>query len=300
MRSLHRSARWARRAALPFIGGLLLAAAAEAGTPVPCAEAPEGMACVPGGPFIRGADNGPEPARPAMTIWQQTVYMDINEVTVAEYKACVKARKCDKAGPKYSDFSRPQQPINGISWYDAVKYCEAHGKHLPTEAEWEKAARGADGELNPFGNDPVTCEQAVIKDATGRSCGVQKRGKHPEKGRVWVIGKKPAGRYGLKDMVGNSYEWVADWYSKSYADCGEACQGESPKGPCEGSKERCKGYRRKVVRGGSWYWPAEHANGVYRRAHVPSNNPYHHFGFRCAASPDEAKALIGAAQPSQP
>lgn len=272
-------------------------AAAEDEVPViPCAEAPEGMACVPGGSFIRGSNDGPEMARPEATVWQQTFYMDVNEVTVAEYKACVKARKCDRAGPKYSDFSRPKQPINGISWYDAVKYCKAHGKHLPTEAEWEKAVRGEKGELTPYGNDRVTCEQAVIKDERGRSCGVKKRGKKPEKGRVWEVGKKPAGRYGLKDMVGNSYEWVADWYSSSYEGCGEACLGVNPKGPCDGA-EKCKGYRRKVVRGGSWYWPTERADGVYRRAHVPSNNPYHHFGFRCAASVEEGAALAGQKKP---
>ncbi|MCA9546451.1 MAG: SUMF1/EgtB/PvdO family nonheme iron enzyme, partial [Myxococcales bacterium] len=104
---------------------------------IPCETAPEGMACVPGGPFIRG-DDTLETAKPKQTVWQQTVYMDVNEVTVAAYKACVRKGKCRKAGPQYADFSRPKQPINGVSWYDAKQFCEAHGKHLPTEAEWEK------------------------------------------------------------------------------------------------------------------------------------------------------------------
>jgi formylglycine-generating enzyme required for sulfatase activity len=110
---------------------------------------------------------------------------------------------------------------------------------------------------------------------------------------VLKVGIKPASLYGLKDMIGNSYEWVADWYTKSYEKCGDACAGINPKGPCEGSAKYCKGHRRKVVRGGSWYWGVERNNAVYRRAHIPANKPaYHHFGFRCAASPDEAKALI--------
>ena len=258
---------------------------------VPCAApSPEGMGCVPGGPFLRGSDSGPEDARPRSTVWAQTFYMDIDEVTNAAYRRCVRRGKCPKAAPRYRDFDRPRQPINGVSWHDAVAFCRAHGKHLPTEAEWEKAARGTDGRAFPWGDAPATCALAVIEDERGRSCGVRKRGQHPEKGRVWLVGEKPAALHGLRDMAGNSYEWVADWYSESYAACGAACAGEDPKGPCDGAT-RCKGHRLKVVRGGSWYWPAENARTFHRRAHVPSNRPFHHFGFRCAASASEAKAL---------
>lgn len=269
----------------------LPALAQDPPAPLPCAEAPAGMACIPGGPFIRGTNDGPEMARPQAEVWVQTFYMDVDEVTYADYKACERAGKCNKAGPKYRDFDRPKQPINGVSWYDAVKYCEAQGKHLPTEAQWEKAARGTDGRTHPWGNEPATCERAVIMDESGRSCGVKKKGSEPDKGRVWEVGMKPAGVYGLRDMVGNSYEWVADWYSHSYGECGAACLGVDPKGPCEG-KEPCKGHRRKVVRGGSWYWGPDHNNSLYRREHIPANNPeYHHFGFRCAASVDEAAKI---------
>jgi formylglycine-generating enzyme required for sulfatase activity len=92
-------------------------------------------------------------------------------------------------------------------------------------------------------------------------------------------------------MVGNSYEWVADWHSASYAACGDACQGVDPRGPCAG-REPCKGHRHRVVRGGSWYWGPAHATTVYRRRHIPANHPYiHHFGFRCAASAAEAARI---------
>lgn len=267
-----------------------------AGAPavVPCEAPPPGMACVPGGPFLRGSDTGPVHARPASQVFVQTFYMDLNEVTTAEYRACMKGGNCPKAGPQYVDYDRPRQPITGVSWYDAVAYCRAQGKHLPTEAEWEKAARGTDGRLYSWGNEPITCARAVYMDKSGRSCGVRKlRGGHPEKGRPLEVGSRPPGLFGLFDMIGNSWEWTFDWHSESWAACGASCQGADPKGPCEG-REPCPGHRRRVVRGGSWYWPAEYNTTVYRRPHVPANRPeFHHFGFRCAASPPEAAARTG-------
>ncbi len=260
-------------------------------TPRHCEAAPEGMACVPGGPFLRGTDDGPKDTRPAATVWVETFFMDLNEVTYAEYKKCVSEKQCRRAGPNYSDFNHPKQPITGVSWFDSVKYCEVHGKHLPTEAEWEKAARGTDGRVYPWGSEPATCERAVFKNRKGRSCGVKKAGKRPEKGRPFHVGSKPPGVHGLFDMAGNSWEWVYDWHSRSYEKCGEDCLGVNPRGPC-GGKENCQRRRRRVVRGGSWYWEADMATTFYRRSHVPGNDPFHHFGFRCAASVEEARDLV--------
>jgi formylglycine-generating enzyme required for sulfatase activity len=252
------------------------------------------MACVPGGPFIRGVDDGPENARPRSIVWVQTYYMDINEVTFGDYKACQKAKSCNRAGPQYVDFSRPTQPINGINWYDADKYCRVKGKRLPREAQWEKASRGPDGETHPWGDAPATCELAIIKGVKeGRACGLKKAGKKPDTGRVWPVGSRPAYRYGLHDMAGNSYEWVADWYARSYEQCAEGCAGVDPRGPCDGAEE-CPGFRFKVVRGGSWYWDASRTLGYHRRAHVPNNHPFHHFGFRCAATLEDAAQLSAA------
>ena len=252
-----------------------------------CGAPPSGTACIPGGPFLRGSNDGPKDTRPQETVWLQTFYMDIYEVTVEEYDACVASGLCDKAKTAYADFSRPKQPKVGINWYVAKKFCEAAGKHLPTEAEWEKAARGTDGRLYPWGNEPATCERAIIMDERGRSCGVKKQGGEPDKGRTFEVGARSPNPFGLYDMAGNSWEWVADWYSKSYAACGAECRGIDPKGPC-GGKEPCKGHDQRIVRGGSWYWPAEYATTIYRRPHFPQNKPYHHFGFRCAASFNEA------------
>jgi formylglycine-generating enzyme required for sulfatase activity len=257
---------------------------------VACEEPPPGMACVAGGPFIRGSDDGPKNTRPQATVWLQTFYMDVYEVTNEDYKKCRAEQGCPRARPLYNDFFRPKQPLVGGDWNAAVKYCELQGKHLPTEAQWEKAARGPDGALHPWGDEPATCERAVIEDERGRSCGVRKKMEHPKKGRTFEVGTRPPGIYGLYDMSGNAWEWVADWASKDYAACGEACLGTDPTGPCEG-KEPCRNHDQKVVRGGSWYWPAKYATGIWRRTHYPGNDPFHHFGFRCAASTDEAAKI---------
>ena len=263
----------------------------------PCLRAPPpGMSCIPGGPFVRGQDDGPKDRSPASVVVVQTFYMDQTEVTTEAYKACAKAGPCRRAGPWYNDFSRPRQPIVGVSWFDAVRYCEAQGKHLPTEAEWEKAARGPEGHRFPWGNEAATCERAVIKDRRGRGCGTPKKPGRgpPSKGRTLEVATRPAGAYGLYDMAGNAWEWVYDWYSKDgYGACGAACTGSDPRGPCNGESP-CRGYRRRVVRGGSWYWPGQHAEGALRRAHIPANKKpfFHHYGFRCAASRAEADRLV--------
>ncbi len=225
-------------------------------------------------------------------VWVDTFFMDRTEVTVQAFDACVAAGKCIPARTIYNDFDRPLQPKVGVRWVDASNYCRALGLHLPTEAEWEKAARGTDGRLYPWGNEVATCDRAVIKDRRGRSCGVLKALPEPDKGRTWEVGSMPANQYGLFDMSGNAWEWVADWYSSSYASCDGFCSKPNPRGPCDGA-EVCSGHSRRVVRGGSWYWEADHASAVFRQAHFPENRPYHHYGFRCAASLGEAASLPG-------
>ena len=263
------------------------AGATPATTPTarPCGKTPAGMACVPGGEYQRGSDTGLKDERPAHRVWVDTFYMDLYEVTHSEYQACVKAGACEKAGPKYraragyKGFSEPKQPVVGVSWFNARQFCQSKGKRLPTEAEWEKAARSTDGRTYPWGNERCTCARAIIMDLKGRGCGVGKEGR----GATWDVGSRPPGPYGLYDMAGNSWEWVADWYSPSYAACGKECEGPNPKGPCGGADE-CPGHRLKIVKGGSWYWPASDARAARRRPHVPLNRPFHHFGFRCAKS----------------
>lgn len=254
------------------------------------------MACVPGGWFVRGVDEDPhrcdqadQPPSgrssvvPSARVWVDTFYIDRSEVTNEAYQACVASRDCPAAGPSYRDFDAPRQPVTGLDWFQARTFCQARGHRLPTDAEWEKAARGPDGDWYPWGSEPASCDNAILMDETGRACGVPKRGQHPETGRIAEVCSRPPGRYGLCDMVGNAEEWVADWWSEDWAECGAACAGPDPRGPCDGADE-CPGHRFKSIRGGSWYWPAEHATGWHRRRYPPSNQPAHHFGFRCAVS----------------
>ncbi|MFT7520338.1 MAG: sulfatase modifying factor 1 [Kiritimatiellia bacterium] len=258
---------------------------------LPCPDAPEdGMLCVAGGPFTRGFDgehgceegeirNAQTNHNPSATVWLQSYLIDVNEVTYAQYQACVVADGCKARKPNYYDFRRDDLPMTGTSWYESRDYCRFIHKDLPTEAQFERASRTEDGGLHPWGDDPADCAKAVIMDETGRGCGTPKSGSHPEKGRPLAVGSRPS-YAGLHDMIGNAEEWVLDWY-RPYKDCGDDCLGTDPKGPCAGL-ETCGEYGRKVVKGGSWYWGPTCATAANRRHHVPSNDPYHHFGFRCA------------------
>ena len=208
----------------------------------------KGMSCIPGGAFIRGSE-APRTCgqgevrrfktmkpnhRPVQTIVLSTFYMDQTEVTFSAYQACVKSGRCRPSRPAYNDYDAPEQPMVGLRWYDAHQYCKAQGKRLPTEAEWEKAARGPDGQLFPWGAEPADCERAVIKDAQlGRSCGIKKKGSKGWKGKTLPVKSRPAGRYGLFDRIGTAVEWTSDWHSRDWETYGEACSTRDPKGPCE-------------------------------------------------------------------
>ncbi len=254
---------------------------ASTGGLTPCGPAVPGMACIPAGEFTRGSNSGPKDQRPRERVFVSAFWMDLYEVTAAEFQECVQARACRPDHPNYKNFSAPRQPMSGVSWFGAAEYCRFRGKRLPTEAEWEKAARTSDGRRYPWGDEPATCERAVIKEGEPNGCG---------RGTPWEVGSRPPNPYGLFDMAGNQWEWVADWYSESYRACGEACRGRDPRGPC-GGKSPCPGHHERVVRGGSWYWEGDQCTTTTRRAHTPENRPFHHFGFRCAK--DAAPAVPG-------
>ncbi|MBS0617383.1 MAG: SUMF1/EgtB/PvdO family nonheme iron enzyme [Spirochaetes bacterium] len=278
-------------AALPLF--VLFCACHEAGEE--CSAFVSGMKCIPAGDFIRGANNYDADEKPEEKIYLDSFYIDTYETTNQEFneclaagkcKECLKQHKCSQVTAAYGKiYQGEEQPVVGISWYTAKEYCEFRGKRLPTEAEWEKAARGANGNLYPWGNEPATCVRAVIEEGTGEH---KVKGCFPKRLNVdWHmttsdVGTRAPGVYGLYDMAGNSWEWVQDWYSSSYAACGDECHGKNPKGPCGGA-DLCSGHYKRVVKGGSWWWPASYARGSKRRAHIPHNFPeYHHFGFRCA------------------
>lgn len=246
--------------------------------PCPARERwPEGMACVEGGWFLRGDDEGREDERPAHRVFVDTFYMDTHEVSNARYQECIAEGVCNRP-IHFRGFRRPNQPAVAMTWFDAVRFCERQGRRLPTEAEWERAARGPENTTFPWGDEARTCEAANVSDRRhgGRGCG---------RDITADVGSFPAGHWGLFDMAGNVHEWVADWHSDCYSGCrnacGEACQGINPRGPC-GGESPCRGFRLREVRGGSWYWPLRFARGSARRGAGAHNVGPHRFGFRCA------------------
>jgi len=250
-----------------------------------------GMTCIPKGEFIRGSNNAEINEKPEATIYLDDYFLDQYEVTNEDFEKCIsqghcqnclKNKTCDYIGARYGKiYQKPKQPIVGVSWFTALEYCQWAQKRLPTESEWEKGARGETGDLYPWGNEEATCKLAIIEEDGRKGC-FPKRLDKPHWMTTGDVGQKPKGHYELYDMAGNSWEWVSDWYSPSYEICGKDCFGKNPMGPCNGDKE-CPGHTKKIVKGGSWWWPAKMARGSFRRAHVPENFPeYHHFGFRCA------------------
>ncbi len=193
--------------------------------------------------------------------------IDRTEVTVAQYRACVDdgvCRAADTVGScNWGKSGRDGHPINCVDWKQARNYCRWAGKRLPTEAQWEKAARGTDRRFYPWGNARPSCRYVVMNDG-GRGCGT---------GSTMPVGSKPdgAGPYGALDMSGNVWEWVADRYAEdAYRSAGD----RNPTGPSSGGSDR-------AFRGGSWnVIRAQHLRASHRLSVGPGYwNDF--LGFRC-------------------
>lgn len=233
-----------------------------------------GMVLIPEGPFWMGCDSADflwcsPGSSPYHEVTLSGYYMDKTEVTQGAYKQCVDAGQCDTPRCDWNPGSTPDRPVGCANWTQAVEYCAWAGKRLPTEAEWEKAARGTDGRIYPWGNETATCEYAVMSVAsTGLDgCGT---------GSTWeVCSKSPAGDspYGLCDMSGNVWEWVSDWWDLGYYTNSPA---SNPTGPDSGSI--------RVLRGGSFYMDGEATQIVYVRGYDYPSGESGYQGFRCARS----------------
>lgn len=234
----------------------------------------EGMAEVPAGPFIMGCDPGGEgcadDSGPARRVTLAAFHIDVTEVTVGAYRRCVDAGACSapKRGPFCSFTDEPERveehPINCVHWSQAAAYCHWAGKRLPTEAEWEKAARSEDGRLYPWGSEPATCARAVIAGEEGPGCG---------RGSSWPVGtmKGDMSPYGVHDLAGNVSEWVLDGYAPdTYAHAAAT----DPRGP--------KGAPLRVVRGGQWWRTPPHACRTTSRQDRSPDDALAFRGFRCA------------------
>lgn len=246
------------------------------------------MKCVSGGSFLYGSDHEKwKDENPESQVVVSTFFMDTTEVTTAKYRACSDAGACDPVISYYPQNRGDHQPQLMVTWFQARDYCRWQGKRLPSEAEWEKAARGPDGNIYPWGNERADCTRAVIKEGEDRGCTDQ----FGYSGKTSDAATRPAGAYGLFDMAGNAHEWVNDWYESDRTKCGEACLGKDPQGPCDGADD-CPGYDARVLKGGSWYWNWDWARSAKRRAYDPYNRHKpspHNFGFRCAKTPEEKK-----------
>lgn len=225
---------------------------------------PVEMATVPAGDFLMGSDD-PEAdldERPVARIYVEAFWIDRVEVTNARHGVCLEAGACSlPIGTASGDATKANHPVSIVSWTQAAEYCRWVGKRLPTEAEWEKAARGVDARRYPWGSrfEPDRAN-------AGYTAGTAAAGSY-------VGGASP---YGILDMAGNVWEWTSSLYRPYPYDPGDGREDPTARGA-------------RVNRGGSWYYGAWYVRTTYRATADHIYRRIGDLGFRCARSYPPAK-----------
>ena len=223
---------------------------------------------VPAGSFIMGSNSGERMERPAHRTTLGAFTIDKYEVTQSHYLKFVKDTGRIPPSCGWEPEGRyANHPVVCVTWHDAEAYCRWRGQRLPTEAEWEMAARGPDSRLFPWGEMPATCQLAIMDDGA-QGCGAK---------FAQAVGSRKRGQSpcGAMDMAGNVWEWVADWFDEHYYDSWRMPK-ENPQGPADGTL--------KVARGGSWGDSmARYLRPSKRNRKAPTESSKY-YGFRCAGS----------------
>jgi len=211
---------------------------------------------IPSGEFAMGEEG--QSNNPRRSIFLDEYWIYKSPVTVAQY--CQFCSETNRKVPNAPVWGwKDDHPIVNVSWNAAIAYCEWAGVQLPTEAQWEKAARGSDGLRYPWGNDWDSSKCQCSKKEYGDSESTSPVGSYPQ-------GESP---YGVSDMAGNVREWCADWFEADYYTVSSA---ENPIGPASGDV--------RVLRGGSWYdFDPDVFRCAYRRGGIPFEDIVR--GFRC-------------------
>ena len=215
---------------------------------------------VPAGEFEMGSTTGDNDEQPVHRVYLDEYWIGQTEVTNAQYALCVSAGGCTApSNSRWQDSDYRDHPVTHVDWNQARAYCAWAGVRLPTEAEWEKAARGTDGRIYPWGNSAPDDRFANYGNIIDGTTPV---GNYPE-------GASP---YGALDMAGNVWEWVNDWYDSDYY---SQSPSENPQGPATGES--------RVLRGGSWDNYDSFVRSAFRFKYVPVDWG-RYYGFRCVRS----------------